>query len=83
MTSSIAPALPMLGVSQSRMLREVATIRGNQKIDWAGNITFAIGTTFLLLAITYGIEPYGNSPTGWSNPFVIGGRCAPNQWQRR
>ena len=55
------------------MLREVATIRGNQKIDWAGNITFAIGTTILLLAITYGIEPYGNSPTGWSNPLVIGG----------
>lgn len=27
----------------------------------------------LLLAITYGIEPYGNSPTGWGSPFVIAG----------
>lgn len=54
------------------MLREVATIRKHQKIDWAGNVTFAFGATILLLGITYGIEPYGDSPTGWSNPLVIG-----------
>jgi EmrB/QacA subfamily drug resistance transporter len=54
------------------MLREIATIRGHQKIDWAGNATFAIGATILLLGITYGIQPYGNSPTGWGNPMVIG-----------
>jgi MFS family permease len=54
------------------MLREVATIREHQKIDWAGNITFAFGSTILLLGITYGIEPYGSSPTGWGNPLVIG-----------
>jgi EmrB/QacA subfamily drug resistance transporter len=55
------------------MLREIATIRQGQKIDWLGNITFAVGTTVLLLSITYGIEPYGSAPTGWGNPFVIGG----------
>ena len=54
------------------MLREVATIRTHQKIDWPGNITFALGATILLLGITYGIEPYGGSPTGWGNPLVIG-----------
>ena len=54
------------------MLREVATIQREQKIDWAGNITFAVGTTVLLLGITYGIEPYGGSATGWGNPVVIG-----------
>jgi EmrB/QacA subfamily drug resistance transporter len=54
------------------MLREVATLRAHQKIDWIGNITFALGTTILLLGITYGIEPYGNSPIGWGNPLVIG-----------
>lgn len=54
------------------MLREVATIREHQKIDWAGNVTFAAGATVLLLGITYGIEPYGGSPTGWGNPLVIG-----------
>jgi EmrB/QacA subfamily drug resistance transporter len=54
------------------MLRETATIRAHQKIDWAGNIMFAAGLTIFLLGITYGIEPYGNSPMGWGNPLVIG-----------
>jgi MFS family permease len=54
------------------MLRETATIRAHQKIDWAGNITFAAGLTTLLLGITYGIEPYGTSPMGWANPLVQG-----------
>ncbi len=53
------------------MLREIASIRGHQKIDWAGNITFAFGATILLLGITYGIQPYDNAPTGWGNPFVL------------
>jgi MFS family permease len=55
------------------MLRETATIRAHQRIDWAGNVTFAAGLTILLLGITYGIEPYGGKPMGWSNPLVIGG----------
>ena len=54
------------------MLRETATIREHQKIDWLGNVTFALGLTIFLLGITYGIEPYGGSPMGWGNPLVIG-----------
>jgi EmrB/QacA subfamily drug resistance transporter len=54
------------------MLREVASPHKHQRIDWAGNVTFAIGATILLLGITYGIQPYGGAPTGWGNPFVIG-----------
>src|SRR5207248_9830492 len=50
------------------MLRETATIRKHQKIDWLGNVTFALGLTVFLFGITYGIEPYGGSPMGWSNP---------------
>lgn len=53
-------------------LRETSTVRGGQRIDWPGNLTFATGLTVLLLGITYGIEPYGDSPMGWGNPFVIG-----------
>src|SRR5262249_5664861 len=52
-------------------LHETARIRAHQKIDWAGNLTFALGLTILLLGITYGIEPYGGSPMGWANPMVI------------
>ncbi|HKD77597.1 MAG TPA: MFS transporter, partial [Ktedonobacterales bacterium] len=54
------------------MLRETATIREHQKIDWLGNVTFAVGLTVFLFGITYGIEPYGGSPMGWTNPLVIG-----------
>jgi len=44
-----------------------------QKIDWLGNVTFAVGLTSLLLAMTYGIMPYGKSNMGWTNPVVIVG----------
>jgi MFS family permease len=54
------------------MLRETAVIRAHQRIDWAGNLTFAVGLTTLLLGITYGIQPYGSLSTGWGNPFVLG-----------
>jgi MFS family permease len=42
------------------------------RMDWPGNITFAIGLTAVLAGITYGIQPYGGSNTGWSNPWVLG-----------
>jgi MFS family permease/cytidylate kinase len=54
-------------------LRETATLRANQRIDWVGNATFALGLTILLLGLTYSIEPYGDAPMGWGNPLVIGG----------
>ena len=40
--------------------------------DWPGNITFALGLTAVLTGITYGIQPYGGSATGWLNPWVLG-----------
>ncbi|HET9850454.1 MAG TPA: MFS transporter [Candidatus Saccharimonadales bacterium] len=42
------------------------------RLDWLGNITFAAGLAMLLTGITYGIRPYGSSPMGWADPFVIG-----------
>lgn len=38
-----------------------------------GNGTFAIGLTVLLIALTYGLLPYGSSTMGWSDPWVITG----------
>jgi MFS family permease len=55
-----------------RSLREVATTR-RARIDWFGNIMFAVGLGALLVAITYGIRPYGGHPTGWTSPWVLGG----------
>ncbi len=55
-----------------RSLREIAATR-RASIDWAGNVLFALGAGALLVAITYGIQPYGGHPTGWTNPWVLGG----------
>ncbi|HET9689810.1 MAG TPA: MFS transporter, partial [Acidimicrobiales bacterium] len=41
------------------------------RIDWAGNVTFAIGLVSLLTGIVYGIEPYGGHTMGWTNPGVL------------
>ena len=42
------------------------------KMDWPGNITFAVGLTAILGGITYGIQPYGGQNEGWTNPWVLG-----------
>jgi MFS family permease len=53
-------------------LHETAT-RSGTRIDWFGNLTFAVGLSALLAAITYGIQPYGGHATGWTNPWVVAG----------
>ena len=40
-------------------------------IDWAGNVTFALALLAVMVAITYGIRPYGGHPTGWMSPRVL------------
>lgn len=42
-------------------------------LDIPGTVTFALGLTALLAGITYGIQPYGDSKTGWGNPWVLAG----------
>ena len=54
-------------------LKELAVIRKNQKIDVWGNLTFGVGLTVFLIAMTYALLPYGNSEMGWGNPYVIAG----------
>lgn len=55
-----------------RSLHETG-IRRPAKMDWWGNITFAVGLTALLAGITYGIQPYGGHTMGWTNPWVLAG----------
>ena len=42
------------------------------RIDWWGNITFAVGLSAILIGVTNGIKPYGGHAMGWTNPAVIG-----------
>jgi len=43
------------------------------RIDWWGNITFAVGLSAVLVAVTYGIQPYRGDTMGWTNPWVLAG----------
>ncbi len=51
-------------------LKELSTPRP-AAIDWWGNVTFALGLILAMVAVTYGIRPYGDSPTGWGSPRCL------------
>jgi MFS family permease len=56
-----------------RKLRETSTRpTGTVRIDWWGNITFAVGLGAILVAITEAIHPYGGHSMGWTDPWVVG-----------
>jgi MFS family permease len=58
-----------------RKLREPADqgdARHRGRIDWWGNLTFALGLSGILVAITMGLQPHDGHTTGWHNPSVIG-----------
>jgi MFS family permease len=53
-----------------RNLKELGQ-RHRARIDWAGNITFAVGLVLIMIGITYGIEPAGGHSMGWTSAPVI------------
>ncbi|HET6965508.1 MAG TPA: MFS transporter [Acidimicrobiales bacterium] len=46
-------------------------VRVPGRIDWKGNIVFAVGLTAILAGVVYGIQPYGGHTMGWTNPRVL------------
>jgi MFS family permease len=69
----VSVPIGLLGTVWSyRSLHELGSRRAG-RLDWPGNVTFAVGLSALLIAITYGIQPYGGHTTGWLNPWVVGG----------
>jgi len=53
-----------------RRLRETGE-RHRGRIDWRGNITFAVGLSAILIGITVGIQPYAGHAMAWTSPVVI------------
>ncbi len=45
--------------------------RRHARIDWLGNLTFAVGLIAVMVGITYGIQPYGGHTMGWTSPTVL------------
>ncbi len=61
----------LFGTVWSRLkLREIST-RQHASIDWAGNVTFAVGLILVMIGVTYGIRPYDGHAMGWESPFVL------------
>jgi len=53
-----------------RRLRDNGRRRGG-RVDWWGNVTFALGLGAILVGITEGLQPYRHHSMGWENPQVI------------
>ena len=52
-------------------LRETGQ-RHPAKIDWAGNLSFAIGLVLIMIGITYGIQPADGQAMAWTSAPVVG-----------
>ena len=59
----------LFGTVWAYLKLEERGVRRRVPIDWLGNSTFAIGLILVMIGITYGIEPYGNDPMGWTSPL--------------
>jgi MFS family permease len=46
-------------------------VRTHSRIDWTGNVLFAVGLIGILTGIIYGLQPYGGHTMGWTKPFVL------------
>jgi MFS family permease len=61
----------LFGTVWAYLKLEERGVRTRARIDWWGNLTFAVGLIAILVGITYGLLPYGHHTMGWSNPAVL------------
>lgn len=61
----------VLGTIWAYLKLEDTGVRKHAAMDWWGNVTFAVGLVAVLVGITYGIQPYGDSAMGWTSPMVL------------
>jgi MFS family permease len=67
----ISVPVGLFGTVWAYLKLEERSVPRRASIDWWGNVTFAVGLVLLMVAVTYGIRPYGGSPTGWGSPRVL------------
>jgi MFS family permease len=68
----ISVPVGLLGTVWAYLKLEERSEPRRRPIDWWGNVLFALGLVCLMVAVTYGIRPYGTHSTGWESPRVIG-----------
>ncbi|GAB4003483.1 MFS transporter [Nocardioides ultimimeridianus] len=69
----VSVPIGVLGTIWSYLSLHETGVRRRGSLDLPGNLSFAAGLTAILVAITYGIQPYGSHTMGWTNPWVLGG----------
>jgi MFS family permease len=69
----VSVPLGILGTVWAYKSLKETSLRHQGRIDWPGNVLFAVGLGAVLAAITYGIQPYGGHSMGWTNPWVLAG----------
>ena len=69
----VSVPIGVLGTIWSYKSLHETGVRRRGSLDLPGNLTFAVGLTAILVAITYGIQPYGGHTMGWTDPWVLAG----------
>ncbi|MDX6616267.1 MAG: hypothetical protein QOD60_1358, partial [Solirubrobacterales bacterium] len=72
----ISVPVGLLGTVWAYLKLEERSEPRRRPIDWLGNLTFAVGLVLAMVAVTYGIRPYGGHATGWGSPRVIALLCS-------
>ncbi len=67
----ISVPVGLLGTVWAYLKLEERSTPKRARVDWWGNLTFALGLILIMVSVTYGIRPYGGHPTGWGSPRVI------------
>ncbi|HEX5308670.1 MAG TPA: MFS transporter [Solirubrobacteraceae bacterium] len=68
----ISVPVGLFGTVWAYLKLEERSVPKHARVDWWGNVTFALGLILAMVAVTYGIRPYGGHPTGWGSPQAIG-----------
>jgi MFS family permease len=67
----VSVPLGLFGTLWAYKVLEEKGERHPAKIDWKGNISFALGLVLLMVGITNGILPSGGHSMGWTNPVTL------------
>src|ERR1700712_5509089 len=67
----VSAPIGLFGTVWSLMKLQDNGRRNKSRIDWTGNVLFAVGLVAILTGIVYGLQPYGGHTMGWTKPFVL------------
>jgi MFS family permease len=68
----VSVPIGLFGTLWAYLKLEERGVRRRARVDWWGNLTFAVGLVAVMIGITYGIQPYAGHTMGWTSPFVVG-----------